>query len=91
MRIEKILISKRVEDKLHSKYGVTRDEIEELFWYSGYKIVVKRAQRDTYMAFGRTLSGRYLAVVFARKGAGTIRIVTARDMTRVERRRYRKG
>jgi len=89
MRIEEIFISEAVENKLLSKHGVTPDEVEELFWYGGYKVLIRRTRESRYEALGKTTSGRYLTVVFAREGRAAIRIVTARDMTKAERRRYR--
>ena len=91
MRVEEIFISETVEDKLFSKHGVIRDEIEDLFWYSDYNLIIRRTREGKYTAFGRSLEGRYLTAVFAKKGRGAIRIVTARDMTKAERQRYRRG
>jgi uncharacterized DUF497 family protein len=91
MHIEEIFISEAVENKLFSKHGVTPDEVEDLVWYSGYKVLIRRTREGRYEAFGRTISGRYLTVVFARKDRAAIRIVTARDMNKAERRRYRGG
>lgn len=91
MQVEEIFISETVEDKLLSKHGIIRDEIEDLFWYSDDKPIIRRTREDKYIAFGRSLEGRYLVAVFARTGRGTIRIVTARDMTKAERQQYKRG
>lgn len=44
---------------------------------------------DVYAAFGRTFSGRYLAVFFVfRPAASTAIIISARDMSTKERKAY---
>ena len=40
-----------------------------------------------YLALGRTESGRYLAIVFTTRGT-LVRVISARPMSRVERRVY---
>jgi len=45
---------------------------------------------DLYVALGRTDAGRYLVVFFIMKTSKEALIVTARDMTEKERRRYEK-
>jgi uncharacterized DUF497 family protein len=47
------------------------------------------ASEDIYAAFGRTFGGRYLAVFFVYKPSNhTAIIISARDMTRQERKQY---
>ena len=41
-----------------------------------------------YVGFGQTEDGRYLAIFFILKAPGVALVVTARDMTRKERRAY---
>lgn len=48
----------------------------------------RRAREHRYLAAGRTEAGRHLIVFFRYLGGGIIRPVTARDMTRRERRTY---
>ena len=45
---------------------------------------------DVYVALGRSFGGRYLAVFFIYKKNRDIFILSARDMTRRERKRYEK-
>jgi len=45
---------------------------------------------DLYVALGRTDAGRYLVVFFIMKTSKEALVVTARDMTEKERRRYEK-
>jgi len=44
----------------------------------------------SYLAYGRTLAGRYLLVALWPKGEGRINIATARDMTDAERALYKR-
>ena len=61
------------------------------------KCLVSRATRfrhqsgARYYALGQTLGGRYLFVVVDDEGGGWVYPVTARDMTRRERRLLKKG
>ena len=50
--------------------------------------LVVRGRRGCYLAYGRNADGRYLLIVLRSLGGGTIRIITARDMTPRERRFY---
>ena len=45
---------------------------------------------DVYVALGRTEAGRYLAVFFVYKATREALILTARDMTHKERRKYER-
>ena len=51
---------------------------------------VRRGREGLYEVYGQTAAGRYLLVVLAYVGSGIGRVVTARDMTVAERRRYRQ-
>ena len=86
MRIRKLLWDK---DRLAhiTKHGVEKEEVEEACW-GPYLIL--RGKGDKYQLLGQTLSGRYLFVVLAHKGGGNFKVVTARDMSQSERRRFRK-
>ena len=70
-----------------ARHSVEPEEVEELLarrhlWHRG------RAGR--YVALGRSVAGRYLMAVLARRASGVYRVVTARDMTDWERKRFRK-
>jgi uncharacterized DUF497 family protein len=69
-------------------HGVEPDEAEEVFAVAP---VFRRTKRGHYAAFGRTLAGRLLVVVFERKREGIIRIITGWDMDESERRYYRRN
>ena len=60
---------------------------------SHFRFVEKGYRRgeNVYAAMGQTNSGRYLIVFFVRKTTREALIVSARDMTASERKRYEKS
>lgn len=74
--------------KLAAKHNVRTREVEEAFDNSPS---FRRGRGGTYYLFGRTDAGRYLFVVFVYEGNGWARPVSARDMTRPERRLYERS
>lgn len=70
-----------------ARHGVTPDEAEEVF-VNRPKFFKSRQER--YAALGKSSQGRYLFVVFLYQGKGCARVVTARNMTKTERRLYQK-
>lgn len=86
-RIEGFDWLEEIEDKLIEKHHVYRDEVEECFFQSRQKL--ERTADDKYILFSQTASGRYLIVVFVWYGR-VVRIISARDMSRNERKHYRR-
>jgi len=82
-----IRFSAEVAEKLERKHGIRRDEVEEAVY--GKEVHVRKTG-DVFEFYGRSLSGRYLFVVFRNLG-GIIKIITARDMTQRERRFFRRS
>lgn len=70
------------------EHGVTISEVEEAILLR--RPFYQRGREDKYIAYVITEEGRYLFMVFVIKGGGRIRIITARDMTKKEKRYYRK-
>lgn len=71
-----------------ARHRVTQDEAEEVFDARPYMM---RSRDGRYVAIGQTASGRYLFCVFERTAqAGQIRIITARDAERSERRLFKR-
>jgi uncharacterized protein len=52
-----------------------------------YHDMIHSADEDRFITFGATVSGRFVVVVHADRG-DRIRLISARDMTRRERRQY---
>ena len=74
----------------NAKHRVSDDECEEAFF--NLPIVlgsdeVHSAQEDRQYVLGQTNAGRRLFIAFTKRGT-QIRVISARDMTRKERRAY---
>ena len=72
------------------KHGVTNAEAEQVFSNSPIFIVEPDEQPWSelrYYAYGQTYEGRKLFIVFTLRGE-LIRVISARDMSRRERRNY---
>lgn len=72
------------------KHGVRASECEEVFFHQPLLVHEDRrhsSDEPRYLALGRTHTGRRLFLVFARRG-DRIRVISARDMGRRERRSY---
>ena len=91
MRIEEIIWLRDVVDKLSYKHGVEVFEVEEALIRSPRFRFVEKGERegeDVYMALSQTHAGRYLAILFIGKPANKALILSARNMTPEERRKY---
>jgi len=69
------------------RHNVTRSEVESVFIGDPYFRIGRDGTRYVY---GQTSSGRYLFVVYLYIGTGVVRIITARDMTKREKKLYLK-
>jgi len=93
MKINGIIWLRSVIDKLLRKHQVETDEVEEVFSSRPRYRHLERGDvegEDLYAAFGRTQAGRYLTVFFIYKTTREALVVSARDMTRKERKTYGK-
>ncbi len=80
-----------MEDKIYRKHHVTSDEVEDVLETPRHFRFIEKGMRkneDMYAALGRTRAGRYLTAYFIYKTTKEALIVTARDMTRKERKTY---
>ena len=92
MQIDYIVCPDDIEEKLASKHQVNLREVRQAllnnprirFAEKGYT-----EGEDVYAAFGQTFSGRYLSVFFVFKlKDNTAIIISARDMSKKERKSY---
>lgn len=93
MRITGIVWLQKIVDKLAKKHHLTQDEVEEVFISNPQYRFVERGKiegEDVYSAYGRTDAGRYVTVIFIRKFGNRALVISARDMTKQERRQYGK-
>jgi uncharacterized DUF497 family protein len=75
------------------RHGVSQGECEEIFFGSPLLVVTDQAHSKAerrYYALGQTEAGRGLFAVFTIR-AGLIRVISARDMSREERKEYRRA
>lgn len=93
IRINGIIWLDSVIEKVSIKHGVSCEEICQVLQKRAiFRFVEKghRTDENVYAALGQTEAGRYLIVFFIYKSDHRILILTARDMTVAERRRYEK-
>jgi len=79
-------------DKNWERHTVSQGESEQVFFQRPITIVPDRKhskQEPRYAVLGQTASGRRLTIVFTIRG-NLIRVISARDMSRAERRRYER-
>ena len=69
-----------------ANHGVEPYEAEEVI--DDDPFIVKAGGK--YLAYGQTDGGRHLLVVFAPKPGQRLRVITARDMTAAEKKRFRR-
>ena len=93
MKVSGIIWLREIVEKLIVKHRVTQDEVREVLRGSSHFRFVEKGHRrgeNVYSAMGQTEAGRYLIVFFVRKKSQQALIVSARDMTGGERKRYEK-
>jgi len=93
LEIIDLIIIPEILDKLIWKHNVTEKEVRQIFLNEPrYRFIEKGRYKGEhlYLALGTTDSGRYLAVYFIYKKNKKALIITARDMTEKERKRYAK-
>ncbi|MBI3550945.1 MAG: BrnT family toxin [Elusimicrobia bacterium] len=72
------------------KHKVAYTECEEVFFDPGLKVLPDEGHSKTerrHIALGKTVTGRLLFVAFVDRG-GKLRVISARAMSRQERRAY---
>jgi len=92
MQIHYIVCPDYIEDKLESRHHVTVREVRQVLLS---KPRIRFAEKghtegnDVYAGFGQTFGGRYLSVFFVYKPeTKTAIIISARDMSKKERKTY---
>ncbi len=93
MKITECLWIDKFVDKIISKHNVYPDEVEEVL--SKRPLILKLEKgnvkgEDLYVAFGNTNAGRYLTILFVKKGNSRALVISARNMSKKERKRYGK-
>ena len=94
MKITECLWIDKFVDKIIQKHHVYPEEVDELF--SGNPLIRRLENgrvkgEDLFIAFGTTIPGRYLTVLFVRKMEKRALVISAREMSKSERKSYGKG
>jgi uncharacterized protein len=93
LKISGIIWLPEIVEKISHKHRVDQDEVREVLRTSSHFRFVEKGHRkgeNVYSAMGQTSAGRYLITFFVRKKSGQALILSARDMTAGERKRYEK-
>ncbi len=85
MRVKKILISLKVQEKIFKKHNINRDEIEAVFLDNEPYYFKTRINR--YMVIG--FVGKYITIVFI-YDKGVIEIITAYESSRWQKKLYKE-
>lgn len=91
MRLHEVIWKDRFVNKIADKHNVTITEVEEILFSAPHVRLAEKGRikdENLYAAYGQTADGRYLIVFFIRKRQAAALPITARDMTRSERRYY---
>jgi uncharacterized DUF497 family protein len=70
------------------RHGVSRDEIEEVIVQA---FLIRKGRSGVYLAYGKTFDGRFVLAVFDYKGRGKARPFSARPLTEIEKKRFRRS
>jgi len=93
MKLKGIIWFRSIVDKLLWKHNVTTDEAEEVFSNSPQYRFIERGDiegENLYTAMGQTEAGRYLIIYFVYKPTAEALVISAREMTKKEKRLYAK-
>ncbi len=93
-----VTISSGVREKLFKKHNIETWEVEEIIYDDPHAFSI--TYRDCYFLYGQTFSGRYLLILVRllsleevtklgfKKEINFIKIITARDMNKSQRKMY---
>jgi len=93
LKISSIIWLEEIVEKINAKHQVGLDEVREVLNSSSHFRFIEKGHRpgeNVYSALGQTDSGRYLIIFFVYKKGNQALILSARDMTNAERKRYEK-
>jgi hypothetical protein len=80
-------------DKIRERHRVAQGECEEIFFNQPFLVTFDEEHSQgepRYFGLGQTTAERFLLVVFTIRGA-LIRVISARDMSRKERKVYERA
>ena len=91
MRLYDIIWNAQFVSKIEEKHGVSTEEVEEVLFSPAHFRRVEKGKvkgEHLYVAYGQTAAGRYLLVFFIRKPRSAALPISAREMTRAERKYF---
>ncbi len=91
MKIEGLIWFDEIIEKLLRKHNIYQNEVRDVLANQPYFRFVEKGHRpgeNVYAAMGQTNAGRYLIVFFVYKKDRCAIVLSARDMTKAERKRY---
>lgn len=91
MKIEGLIWFDEIIEKIIRKHNVYQNEVRDIFTSKPYFSFVEKGHHkgdNVYAAMGQSKRGRYLIVFFIYKKNRRAIVLSARDMTQSERRRY---
>ena len=94
MKITDVIWLEDIVKKLARKHNVKQHKVIEVLKNRPQFRFVEKGHRkgeDVYAALGQTNSGRYMAVFFVYKASNQALIVSTRDMTKSERKKYEQS
>ncbi len=94
MKIKGIIWIDEILEKLRQKHNVQQHEVREILTNKPWFRFVEKGHRsgeNVYAAMGQSDGGRYLIVFFVYKKDKRALILSARDMTKNERRKYEQA
>ncbi|OLS20753.1 MAG: hypothetical protein HeimC3_39090 [Candidatus Heimdallarchaeota archaeon LC_3] len=89
--IKRIIWLEEFIEKIYLKHNVKQKEVYEiLFGNTLYRFVEKghRKNENIFVGLGKTPNERYLIVFFVYKKDGSVLVISARDMTKKEKKHY---
>ena len=93
MKIKGLIWLDEIIEKIKRKHNVQQQEVREILDNAPHFRFVENGHRsgeNVYAAMGQTEGGRYLIAFFVYKTDKRALILSARDMTKAERRLYEK-
>jgi len=88
MRVDVLRCDEETELYIWSRHQVAPREVEEAAFHAG--LTLRGREKGVCEVYGRADAGRFLIIAVRYLGRGEARVITAREMSRAERRRYEK-